>query len=260
MRTTDFVGYGSVRPVPTFWIGAEGGWLTRPNISSPAGTFRPDVPETPVLFPEVPAVLLPFQPHFAHWEGYVMSDTRDSRSYPTDGALYRAAVTGFNDQSTGTFTFRQYEAEAAQFIQLNGKEWILALRGWTLASDVPTGHEIPFYLMPALGGNNTIRSYPDFRFHDRNLALVNVESRWALLSHVDGALFADAGNVAPRYGDLNLDKTGWGGGLRVHTESATWARLDVAYGAEGWHVIFRTTDPLRLSRVTRRVAAVPFVP
>ncbi|HEY2594695.1 MAG TPA: hypothetical protein VGK33_12420, partial [Chloroflexota bacterium] len=60
--------------------------------------------------------------------------------------------------------------------------------------------------------------------------------------------------------DLNLDKLSVGGGLRLHTDKETFARLDVAYGAEGWNAVFRTSDPLRLARLTRRVAAVPFVP
>ena len=95
---------------------------------------------------------------------------------------------------------------------------------------------------------------------DQNLLLTNVESRWALWTRLDGALFLDAGNVGARVQDLNLDKLSVGGGVRLHTGKATFARLDVAFGAEGWNAVFRTSDPLRLARLTRRVAAVPFVP
>ncbi len=62
---------------------------------------------------------------------------------------------------------------------------------------MPSGNQVPFYLLPSLGGNNTLRSYDDYRFHDQNLAVVNVESRWGLWTHLDVALFLDAGNVAP---------------------------------------------------------------
>ena len=119
---------------------------------------------------------------------------------------------------------------------------------------------MPFYLLPSLGGNNTLRSYPDYRFHDLNAAVLNAESRWALFTHVDVALFVDAGNVAPQFQDLNFDKRSYGGGIRFHTDRATFARIDVAQGAEGWRVVFRTSDPVRIARLTRRVAAVPFVP
>ena len=51
-----------------------------------------------------------------------------------------------------------------------------------------------------------------------------------------------------------------GAGLRLHTRRQTFARLDVARGSEGWRLVFRVTDPLDLSRVSRRLVAAPFVP
>jgi len=263
MQSIDTVGYATYHPLPSLAITGEFGFLRRPDILTPSGLFRPSVPTTTEEFPNDPGVSEPFQPNYAHTELSVTSDTRDHRSYPTSGHVLRGAVTSFVDQSTnvGTFTFRQYEAEAVQFFPVTpGRHWVLALRGWLVSSDVPIGNEVPFYMLPSLGGNNSLRSYDDYRFHDQNLLLTNVESRWALWTHLDGALFLDAGNVAARVQDLNLDKLSVGGGLRLHTGTSTFARLDVAFGAEGWNAIFRTSDPLRLARLTRRVAAVPFVP
>jgi hypothetical protein len=263
MQSVDTVGYATFRPMPSLALAGELGFLRRPDILSPAGPFRPSVPTTTEAFPNDPGVSDPFQPNYAHSEVSLTSDTRDHRSYPTSGHVYRGSVTRFVDQSTnvGTFTFRQFEAEGVQFIPVTrNRNWVLALRGWLVASDVPTGHQVPFYMLPSLGGNNSLRSYDDYRYHDQNLLLANVESRWALWTHLDGALFLDAGNVGPRVQDLTLDKLSVGGGLRLHTDKATFARLDVAYGAEGWNAVFRTSDPLRLARLTRRVAAVPFVP
>jgi Omp85 superfamily domain len=260
LRTLDVVGYAAVRPHDWLTYSGEVGWLHRPNVLAPGGTFKPGFPDTSEEFPNDPGTTLPFQPNFLHGEAAVAADNRDYRSHPTKGGLYRAALTTYSDQSTGTFSFRQYEAEAAKFVRMGSPKWILAFRGWVLVSDVPNGHEIPFYLIPSLGGQDTLRSYSNFRFHDQDLLLVNAESRWALFEHVDGAVFFDAGNVAPRAGDLNLDKTSVGAGLRLHTKSSTWGRLDVAHGAEGWQFVLRTSDPLRLARVTRRVAGVPFVP
>ena len=48
------------------------------------------------------------------------------------------------------------------------------------------------------------------------------------MSHLDLAVFADAGNVARRPRDLNLDKQSYGAGLRLHTRRDTFAMLDVA--------------------------------
>jgi hypothetical protein len=127
-------------------------------------------------------------------------------------------------------------------------------------TDVPEGHQIPIYLQPSVGGNNTLRAFRTYRFHDENALVLNGESRWAVFEHMDLAAFVDAGNVAARAGDLNLAKTSVGGGVRLHTVRTTVARLDVAYGDEGWHVLFRTTEPLRLARISRRMADLPFAP
>jgi outer membrane protein assembly factor BamA len=128
-------------------------------------------------------------------------------------------------------------------------------------TDVGPDHDVPFYLLPTLGGHNTLRAYHNFEFHDRNLLNVNAESRWSIFTHVDAALFFDAGNVTPFYSDLNLDLTSFGVGIRLHTERTTIARMDIAHGpGVGWNVVFRTNDPLRLTRGKWRVAHIPFTP
>ncbi len=137
---------------------------------------------------------------------------------------------------------------------------VLALHGWLAASDTAADAIVPFYMQPSLGGHNTLRGYTDYRFHDRNLLVMNVEARVAIFTHVDAAVFADAGNVAAQVSDLNLDKRSYGVGWRLHSHSSTFARLDLAHGGEGWNVLFRLSDPLHLSRITRRLAPVPFVP
>jgi hypothetical protein len=259
IQSLDVVGYAAVRPVPWFAIAGEFGWL-EPQIMSPGGTFMRDVPTTAELFPNDPGTRVASQPNLLYSELSLTTDTRDNRSRPTSGSVYRAAMTSYADQRTGVFGFREYEAEALQFTRVTGPSWILAFHAWAVATDVPSGHEIAFYQLPSLGGNNTLRSYSDYRFHDRNLLVVNAESRWAIFKHVDGALFVDAGNVAPRFQDVNLNKTSYGVGMRLHADKVTFARFDLAHGAEGWTCVIRTSDPFRLARLTRRVAAIPFVP
>jgi hypothetical protein len=260
LRSTDVVGYASIRPWESWTLGGEAGYLFSPKVSDPSGTFKPNVPPTIEEFPQDPGVDLPDQPNYIHAEASFTGDTRDYRGHPTRGGLYRVAVTQFSDQDTGLFTFRQYQAEALQLIRLKGPDWILALHGWVVTSDVPTGNEVPFYFLPSLGGATSLRSFSNYRFHDQNLALVNAESRWALFQHVDVAAFVDAGNVAGTFSDLNIAHTSVGAGLRLHAEQSTFARLDVGHGSEGWHVYFRTSDVFRYSRIARRVVGIPFVP
>lgn len=260
LKSLNAVGYGRFRPARWLTIGANGGWLRHPAIDVPAGTFRDDSPATRELFPRDAVFAVAEQPSYVHGEVSVTADTRDHRSHPRRGGVYRTAWTRYWARDLAAFSFQRFEAEAAHFVPVANSRLTLALRGWVAGTDTAEGAAVPFYLMPSLGGSNTLRAYSNYRFHDRHLAIVNVETRLALMTHVDLAVFADAGNVAARMTDLNLDKTSFGVGLRLHTEKATFARVEVAHGKEGWRVMFNTHDPLHLSRLSRRTAAVPFVP
>jgi surface antigen Omp85-like protein len=260
IRTTDVVGYLNARPNEWLTFGGKFGWLKEPTLGPPAGTFGGDFPDTRVVFADQPGASLARQPRYLHGQADVTSDTRDHRGHPTSGELYRAGLTIYRDQAAGTFSFTEYQLEGLQLVPLSGSRWVLALRGWAVLTDVPSGHEVPIYLQPTIGGHNTLRSYRSYRFHDRNALVANAESRWAIYTHVDLAAFVDAGNVAATVGGLNLDKTSYGAGIRLHTGRATLARADVAHGAEGWRIFFRTGDALRLGRLTRRIAALPFAP
>ena len=256
--STNLVGYATFRPVEWLGIGANLGWL-KPKIRTRAGFFERDRPPTEELFPGDIVFAQPEQPGFVHSEASITADKRDFPGHPTRGGLYRAAAANYSDRDSGIFSFKRYEAEAAQFIPLADSRVVVALHGWLVRSDTDEGQTVPFYLQPSLGGHNSLRSYDEYRFHDRNLLLVNLEARVAMMTHVEAAFFVDAGNVAARFGDLDLDRRSVGAGLRIHTRRETFGRIDVAHGSEGWRFAFRLTDPLNLARLARRTAAMPFV-
>lgn len=260
LESTNVAAYATVRPVQWLAVGGRIGWLARPSVLPPSGSFQRGNPATQDVFSSDPVFSMARQPSFGYREASVLVDTRDHRSHPTTGGVYRAAWTGFTDQEQGTFSVHRSEAEAAHFVPISRSRVVLAFHGWLAASDTAADAMVPFYLQPSLGGHNTLRGYTDYRFHDRNLLVVNVEARLPLFTHVDAAVFADAGNVGARVSDLDLDKRSYGVGWRLHSRQATFARLDLAHGAEGWNVLFRLSDPLHLARFTRRLAPVPFVP
>ena len=261
MRTTNWVGYAKARPKEWLTIGGDLGWLKRPELGHTAGSFKRDLPESHDAFPADPAVNVDaIQPNFLHGGLSIVADTRDHRSHPTSGGMYRAAWTTYRDQGAGRFTFDRYEAEAAHFVPLADQRIVFAFHGWTAVSTVAADRDVPVYLMPSLGGKNTLRAYSDYRFHDRNLVVVTAESRFAVFRHVDLAAFFDAGNVAHRASDLNFDKHDYGIGIRLHNLRSTLARLDIARGDGGWKFAFSTNDPLHLTRVRKSTAAAPFVP
>ena len=237
LRSQNVVGYATVRPLRSVAVDTQLGYL-KPSLRT---TNTPE-------------------PAFVHGELAITADTRDFPSHPTRGGLVRMAVSRYTDRDGGNSSFDRYESEVARFIPLAGSRIVVAMRGWLVASDTDAGQTVPFYLQPNLGGSRSLRSYSEYRFHDRHMLLANAELRVALFTHLDVVAFADAGNVAARLGDLDLDKRSYGGGLRFHSRRETFMRFDVAHGREGWRTIFSLSDPLSITRASRRTAAAPFVP
>jgi hypothetical protein len=260
MQLSNVVGYATVRADDALAVTGSAGWISRPGISSSTGFFDRDLPDTTVLFAHDPAAGIERHPSFFHADVALTRDTRDHPGHPTRGSLYRGRVATFNDRHHDRYTFGRYEAEGVHFIPVARTRLVLALRGLGVFTAARPTRIVPFYLLPSLGGHNTLRGYADYRFHDRHLVVANVESRFPVMTHLDGALFFDAGNVAADIDELNLDRTSWGAGVRLHTGTSTLARLDVGRSHEGWQVQFRLTDPLRLARLSRQAAAMPFVP
>jgi hypothetical protein len=242
VSATHVVGHVTLRPARWFDIDGEIGLLS---------TSLKDQGPGPVAATD--------HPNFVPTQVAMTIDTRNFREHPTSGVLLRGAAARYDDRDTGTYTHTRYEGQAAGFVPMFGERVVLALHGQLVATPLEDGN-VPFFMMPALGGATSLRSFADYRFHDRSTLLAQAELRLALMTHVDLAFFADAGNVAPRVEDLNLDKQSFGAGLRLHTRRTTFARLDVANGAEGWRVLFRLTDPLAFTRVERRAMAVPSLP
>lgn len=243
IEATHVVGHATLRPTRWFDIDGEIGLLS-PSLKD--GSLDRIGPGDD-------------QPSFMPAQVSMTIDTRNFREHPTSGVLLRGAAARYEDRDTGAFTHQRYEGEAAGFLPMFGERAVLALHGLVVTTPLESG-AVPFYLLPSLGGANSLRSFTDYRFRDRSMLLANAELRLALMTHLDLAFFADAGNVAPRVEDLDLEKRSFGAGLRLHTRRQTFARFDVANGDEGWRFLFRLTDPLGLSRLERRAAVVPWVP
>jgi outer membrane protein assembly factor BamA len=244
VESNQVTAYATLRPFRWLDVGGQVGWMN-PEVSHTDGDLLAGFSEKRTFVPT---------------EVSVTVDTRDFPGHPTSGIVLRGAGTHYDDRTTGIHTFRQYEGEAASFLPIAGGRMVLALHGWLVRTDAEAGRSVPFYLQPSLGGVNTLRSFTDYRFHDNHLLAANAELRLALMRHLDLALFADAGNVAAHYQDLNLDKRSYGAGFRLHTRRETFAMVDAANGDEGWRFLFRLRDPWRLSRLDRKTTLVPFVP
>jgi outer membrane protein assembly factor BamA len=136
--------------------------------------------------------------------------------------------------------FSQWEAEVQHFVPLRFSADGIAVR--LHATGVLTGDDvIPFYLLPTLGGSNSIRGLRPARFRDHNTWVANVEYRRNLMFFADGAVFVDAGQVFDQTADLSLSATefGYGVGLIARVGRFVLGRLDIARSREGFQVYLR---------------------
>jgi hypothetical protein len=261
LKTGDVSAYGSWK-AGVVTAEARAGWLGYADVAKMAG-WGIDYPDTTATFNDTTAPGLASQPGFLHADASLVADFRDEVADPSRGGVYRASMTRYDDRGTGRFTFNLYELDAAQYVTIVPEKVVLAGHAWAALTSVADGSEVPFYLMPSLGGRNTLRGFDDFRFYDRNMETFSLEARVRVYAHLDGAVFVDTGEVAPRAGALGLSDlhTSVGVGVRLRSRDVTFGRLDVAKGPEGWHFILMAREPFKRKTFDGRIPAIaPFVP
>src|SRR5262249_2284795 len=159
------------------------------------------------------------------------ADYRDKPGNPKSGGQYRTSWTSFHDTKLGRYSFSQYDAEASHYFPFKNARRVIALRAKTTLTHTPSGQEVPFYMQPTVGGADDLRGFRDYRFRDRNVALVNAEYRWEAVEGLDLALFTDAGQVAARPTDLKLSRmqASYGLGFRFNTSKNVVLRMDIGF-------------------------------
>jgi AAA family ATP:ADP antiporter len=167
-------------------------------------------------------------------------DTRTSPGYTKRGSLVRMEMADYSQAGGSGQSFRRLDAEVQQFVPFLRENWVLAFRAMASTTDTADGNQVPYFLMPELGGSRNLRGFSAMRFRDRNRMLLTGEYRWSAGPLVDMALFVDAGKVAPTLSGLNFDdlEIAHGIGFRVHTPAATVTRIELARGREGMRLVF----------------------
>jgi outer membrane protein assembly factor BamA len=95
-------------------------------------------------------------------------------------------------------------------------------------------------LLPDLGGSHTLRGYSNWRFRDRNRVHLTGEYRWRAGHFVDMSLFMDAGQVAPTFSGIDLQRfrKTYGIGTSFHTPISTVMRIELARSSEATSLLF----------------------
>jgi outer membrane protein assembly factor BamA len=225
----------TIRPTRRLFMVRGGFEASRWDLKSGQGT-APSVDEvyTPESLPGLGTTTT-----FLHTQATVGFDSRPSRGYARRGGFY--GVTGHDytdrDEALG---FRQVDYEVVQHIPILRDTWVVSLHGLAKTTWDKGEEARPFYLMPSLGGGSTLRGFSSFRFTDYHSLLLQAEWRIIANRFFESAVFYDAGKVAARTSDLDLNhlKSDYGFGVRFHAPLATVLRVDVARSNEGTRLVF----------------------
>jgi hypothetical protein len=156
---------------------------------------------------------------YLHTQATVGFDWRIAPEYARRGGFYGVTLHDYAD-SDDQFGFRQLDYEAIQHIPFLREAWVISLHGDLRRASGKNGQEIPFFLLPWIGGGDSVRGISSFRFRDRNSLL-----------------------VAPRMSDFDTKELthSYGFGARFHTPFTTPLRIELAKSTEGFAVVFSTS-------------------
>jgi hypothetical protein len=239
---SDFQGRVLARPRPWLQFGARAGVLD-PVVESGRDTTLPQLTDR---FPLVAPPGLSQQPRYGYVEVSGTLDRRDQPGNPRAGGYYHVALRRYAARGPADEDrFRVLDADLQHFFPIFDKKRVIALRGRVISSVGADDGDVPFYFQPTLGGSDSLRSYGEYRFRDRNVIFLNAEYRWEAFSGLDMALFSDWGKVATSHGNVDFGslKRAYGLGLRFNTYKAVFLRFDIAAGGgEGMRYILKYSN------------------
>ena len=154
---------------------------------------------------------------YLHSQGTIGLDGRTSPGYSRRGAYIGATLHDYKDKDDN-FGFQTAEYEGIAHLPILRESWVLSFHGRVQTAFEKDGQEMPFFMLPALGGGSSLRGFSSWRFRDRNSLLLQAEWRIIVNRYLDMAFFYDAGKVTARTSDLDFDglKDDYGIGFRLH--------------------------------------------
>ena len=189
---------------------------------------------TPATLPGVGA-----RTTYLHTQGTVGIDWRTSPGYTRRGGFYGVTVHDYTDRDD-QLGFRRFDYDLIQHFPILREAWVLSFHVGASTTSAKDGQEVPYFLLPYVGGGSTVRGYTSGRYRDRHRIFFNAE--WRIMNNrfFDTAFFYDAGKVTARRADLDLDglKSSYGVGFRFHSPFDTPLRIELARGREGLALIF----------------------
>jgi len=232
LDTTDTTAALEWKPLRQLSIGGAVALLT--PVVGPGTDGR--YPSIETTFDPASAPGLNGLPEFLRTDAIVGFDWRDSSTHPRSGGNYQVTASQYDGRHDTLNDFRRVDVQLQQIVPLGNRYRRVELRAQAALTDADDTARVPIIYLPALGGLSTLRGFSNGRFRDRQAVSMSAEYQWEAWWALDAAVFMDAGQVMNRLRDLEIGsfETTYGIGFRLHSNDAFLARLDLAYGREGF--------------------------
>jgi len=172
---------------------------------------------------------------FAGWQAYkqtnfgavVSYDSRDNQFYPTKGFFAKTILSASISGWFSNYTAQGITLDIRQYFPVY-KSHILAWQA--LFSGVFSKSEIPFQLLPTLGGRDLMRGFRQEMYRENGLFVLQTEYRLPIYKRLKGAVFCSAGDLFNQNAcSSNKFKIAYGAGLRYRLNDArVHLRFDLA--------------------------------
>ncbi len=160
-------------------------------------------------------------------------DSRNSLINPSGGMVLQGEVETsgkINDDTEHGVDFSRYYFECQSYSILFYPKTVLALR---FRLQNISCNNLPVQVLYSLGGNKTLRGFPQDRLIDKCSILFNGELRFPIYNRFTGIIGLDAGQVFPSFSDIDL--SGWkmnpSVGLRFNLDNFI-VRFDAGFSNE----------------------------
>jgi len=154
-------------------------------------------------------------------------ENRENLYYPSFGEFYKASLMVYSKIFGSELNFTRLTIDLRNYYNIVD-DHVFALQ---FLADMTWGN-VPFQLMPMMGGADVMRGYYQGRYRDKSMACLQGEYRFPIYKWLKGTIFGGFGDVAPYFDKLDITKSklAYGGGIRIRVNPIKVnLRFDAAY-------------------------------
>lgn len=157
----------------------------------------------------------------------IVYDSRDSVFYPREGYYSETNFTNYGKQWGGNFSYNRIIVDIAKYTTVY-KNIILALNSY---NSFVLG-TAPFQQLSLIGGTKKMRGYYEGRFRDKNLMMLQAETRFPIFWRFGGVVFGSVGAIGNEsdFIRFNDPKYTYGAGLRFVITKKDHLNIRLDYG------------------------------